>query len=240
MTNLQDLTGFKFHHLTVLERAPNRGHFTCWLCRCDCGKVKAVEARYLKSGATKSCGCYRKAEKRDWGKGPRKGREFMGGIVYAARCDNGKFYVGQTVVDLETRKSQHKCSKLNTKFARAIRKHGFDNFEWSVLAQIETSQADLDAAEKHYIEQYDSIANGYNTCEGGMGGRTVYTADERYRTPSRDGFIGKTFGDWEILNVEFYLDSQRAVYTARNLITCKLISITREQLKIWRKELGEI
>lgn len=238
MTNLQDLTGLKFHHLTVLERAANQGIQTRWLCRCDCGETKAIDGRYLRGGLTKSCGCIRKAEKRDWGKGPRKGREFTGGIIYAARCSNGKYYIGQTLADLETRKSQHKYSKRDTKFTRAIRKHGFDDFKWSMLAQIETSQADLDTAEIRYIEQYDSIANGYNTDAGGYGGRMPYTADERYQVKRKDGFIGKSFGDWEVLNVEFYLDSQRAVYTALNLITGERISITREKLKEWRKIVG--
>ena len=36
----------------------SRRHY--WLCRCDCGKEKTVEESHLKTGHTKSCGCYRK------------------------------------------------------------------------------------------------------------------------------------------------------------------------------------
>lgn len=54
----EDLTGQKYGRLTVLRfdhfDARNKGY---WLCRCDCGKVKAVETHQLKSGHTKSCGC---------------------------------------------------------------------------------------------------------------------------------------------------------------------------------------
>lgn len=57
-----DLTGKRFGKLTVLKniglkkfRDRNR---TFWLCRCDCGNLKEVEAYYLTSGKTVSCGCY--------------------------------------------------------------------------------------------------------------------------------------------------------------------------------------
>ena len=53
-----DLTGQKFHRLTVISRAPNRGRQTMWFCICDCGNEKTVGASHLKSGHTKSCGCY--------------------------------------------------------------------------------------------------------------------------------------------------------------------------------------
>lgn len=54
----EDLTGRVFGHLTVLKRTENKGGRTCWLCRCDCGREKAVTARDLKAGKVKSCGCH--------------------------------------------------------------------------------------------------------------------------------------------------------------------------------------
>lgn len=61
---LQDLTGRKFGLWTVLKRAETRhyrggGQAVCWLCRCECGTVKSVPGRDLKSGASQSCGCLR-------------------------------------------------------------------------------------------------------------------------------------------------------------------------------------
>lgn len=55
---LDDLTGRKFGRLTVIERAPNKGRKTCWLCRCDCGNTTIVIADNIKNGQTTSCGCY--------------------------------------------------------------------------------------------------------------------------------------------------------------------------------------
>ena len=55
-----DLTGRKFGRLTVIERAPNYGKSSVWFCRCDCGEEKIARSGHLRSGATTSCGCYRR------------------------------------------------------------------------------------------------------------------------------------------------------------------------------------
>ena len=56
-TRAIDLTGQRFGRLTVVERAGTAGSNATWLCNCDCGNVKIVSARSLKTGNTKSCGC---------------------------------------------------------------------------------------------------------------------------------------------------------------------------------------
>lgn len=60
MPKFIDLTGQKFSRLTVIKRAPNHGKETMWECQCDCSfnKIVVVNAAALKSGNTKSCGCY--------------------------------------------------------------------------------------------------------------------------------------------------------------------------------------
>ena len=58
----KDLTGQRFGRWTVLERVrrseprPN-GSWTDWLCRCDCGTERLVDAKSLTTGASRSCGC---------------------------------------------------------------------------------------------------------------------------------------------------------------------------------------
>ena len=44
----------KFNRLTILERLPNRKV----RCLCDCGKETVTRLDRVKSGKTKSCGCY--------------------------------------------------------------------------------------------------------------------------------------------------------------------------------------
>lgn len=65
MAKVKDLTGKKFGRLTVIKRVED--HITSgghpqpqWLCKCDCGTEKIVLGLRLRSGTTKSCGCYRR------------------------------------------------------------------------------------------------------------------------------------------------------------------------------------
>lgn len=50
--------GYRNNFLTVKEILDD----TFVLCECDCGKVKKVRIEHLKSGHTKSCGCYQKKQ----------------------------------------------------------------------------------------------------------------------------------------------------------------------------------
>jgi len=50
----RDLTGQVFGRMIVLTNL----YDDVWLCECSCGSLSFVRARDLKSGNTKSCGCY--------------------------------------------------------------------------------------------------------------------------------------------------------------------------------------
>lgn len=57
-----DLTGQRFNRLVVVEyrgRTPSGKH-SLWFCRCDCGNELTTRAGDLKSGNTKSCGCWQR------------------------------------------------------------------------------------------------------------------------------------------------------------------------------------
>lgn len=59
---LIDMTGQKFGRLLVMKRSgllPNGStSLKAWLCKCDCGDMVVVRGSCLRSGNTKSCGCY--------------------------------------------------------------------------------------------------------------------------------------------------------------------------------------
>lgn len=56
-----DLTGRRFGRWLVLEETNERRKGSVmWLCKCDCGTVRAVSASSLKTGKSVSCGCYNK------------------------------------------------------------------------------------------------------------------------------------------------------------------------------------
>lgn len=58
-----DLTGKKFGRLTVIEfYGLGRWNNALWKCKCDCGKETIVSGRALRSGNTKSCGCYNREQ----------------------------------------------------------------------------------------------------------------------------------------------------------------------------------
>lgn len=102
------------------------------------------------------------------------------GIIYRAYClVTKKNYIGQTRQDFLKRQKSHinesfnqNCEAYNYHFHKAIRKHGINNFEWSILETIEASSLEsisecLDALEIKYIKLYDSFNSGYNSTTGG-------------------------------------------------------------------------
>ena len=61
MSHLIDETGNRYGLLTVLYRGPNsKDGRVQWHCKCDCGNEIDVIAKNLRSGNTKSCGCYKR------------------------------------------------------------------------------------------------------------------------------------------------------------------------------------
>jgi hypothetical protein len=54
---LINLSGQRFGHLVVLNRAADEGREAVWFCHCDCGKSHRVRGGDLRNGHTVSCGC---------------------------------------------------------------------------------------------------------------------------------------------------------------------------------------
>lgn len=53
------MTGMKFGRLTIVSRAENVGSRAAWNCVCECGGALSVDGKKIRTGHTKSCGCYR-------------------------------------------------------------------------------------------------------------------------------------------------------------------------------------
>lgn len=55
----QDISGQRFFRLIAVDFSHRNKHGQAmWTCLCDCGQIKVIGANALRSGATKSCGCY--------------------------------------------------------------------------------------------------------------------------------------------------------------------------------------
>lgn len=91
-----DISGHKYHKVTVLEYSFSKEKKTFWKCRCDCGKEFITTSNRLRTGGTKSCGCLK--EKEDLS-GQRFGKLLVLGFshkrdstrfYWKCRCDCGK------------------------------------------------------------------------------------------------------------------------------------------------------
>lgn len=109
----------------------------------------------------------------------------MKGIYKFTNKINGKCYIGQSV-SLENRRKSHKRNYKNknlpsyeSNFYKALRKYGFDNFDYEIICQSDNfSIEDLNYYEQYYVKYYDSYHNGYNMNYGGNATGGNYYIDE--------------------------------------------------------------
>lgn len=95
------------------------------------------------------------------------------GIIYKVTNKiNGKVYIGKTIYNLEKRRKRHESNSLNDKinyyFYRALRKYGWNNFEWEIIDRAKTEK-ELNLLEILYIEEYRHKGHVYNMTNGGDG-----------------------------------------------------------------------
>lgn len=95
------------------------------------------------------------------------------GIYMVRNKINNHSYIGQSKNIRRRFLSHHLCdyknennSQYNTKFYKALRKYGWDNFEIIILE--ECPEEELDKKEIYYIGMYNTFQNGYNSTEGGQ------------------------------------------------------------------------
>ena len=85
------------------------------------------------------------------------------GYIYSYEY-NGRYYVGSTN-NLLKRKQEHEegIKAGYTKFQKAIKEYGFNNFKYKVEETIKYSNIrELWRLEDDYITKYNSIENGFN------------------------------------------------------------------------------
>lgn len=93
---MKDITGMKFGKLTALYiSGKTKSREYIWHCVCDCGNETDARGSSLRSGNTKSCGCYNKeCEKPDHKKhGMSKTRIYKIWKNMRQRCYCEKIYL---------------------------------------------------------------------------------------------------------------------------------------------------
>lgn len=85
---------------------------------------------------------------------------------------NNKIYIGQTTLDLKDRMQKGEGYKNSPYLYYAIKKHGYQNFEYTILAICNTLE-EANVLESKYIEGYNTRNQqiGYNLKEGGSNGK---------------------------------------------------------------------
>ena len=112
-------------------------------------------------------------------------------IYKATNNKNQKVYIGFDS-QWPHRKNSHKCyhKKGNNKFYRAIRKYGWDSFDWEVIYQSKDFEHTLKIMESFFIEQYNSFKNGYNSTLGGEGTFGIKRKNQKV-SYNHNGWVGK-------------------------------------------------
>lgn len=88
-----DLTGRRFGRWTVIKFAKKSAcasnkNILWWLCHCECGTDKIVRGHSLRTGTSKSCGCYSRECHTKHGKKGTRIYKIYHGMIY--RCYNSK------------------------------------------------------------------------------------------------------------------------------------------------------
>ena len=101
---------------------------------------------------------------------------------------NGKVYIGFTK-NFTKRLNEHKqdFKRFDTKFYKAIKKYGMDNFSNEILYQS-LNENHIKEMEIYFISEYNSYRIGYNSTPGGDGGgRTITQKTKNKMSLSKKG-----------------------------------------------------
>jgi len=112
-------------------------------------------------------------------------------IYKAINKHNGKIYIGFDS-NWPHRKNCHKSyhKNGNTKFYRAIKKYGWENFEWQIIYQSKDKNHTKDFMENYFICEYDSFKNGYNSTLGGDGTFGISKKGQKF-SYNHNNWVGK-------------------------------------------------
>lgn len=214
-----NLTGQKFHNLTVIEEAQgyySKGgsHRRRWLCRCDCGNYTIVnqENLYRKDHPTTSCGCTTVFWRNH--KGPNA-------ASHSERNRERLYHVWSSMKD---RCYNQNCSKYKNYGARGISvceewRNSYDVFKaWALSTGYDENagygECTLERKDVHgnycpenccWITQAEQANNKVNTVKVELNG-SLYTLTELSKLCNvpRKIISSRYFSDWsidEILNV---------------------------------------
>jgi len=103
-------------------------------------------------------------------------------IYKFTHIETRRSYIGQTIQDPNQRRLEHICdSKHNPPtyhFHNALKKYGVDAFTFEVIDSA-NSIKELNLLEEKYVDQFDSINNGFNIRQ--PGGNKLHSLESKVR-----------------------------------------------------------
>lgn len=145
------------------------------------------------------------------------------GIIYKATNKiNEKKYIGQSKYTLKTRRKRHEqeVSRKNWKrlFHNALRKHGFENFNWKVIEEVPNKK--LCEREIYYIDKFDTFNNGYNMTEGGEISPMLYPDIAKKMANTKKGIPSSLLGK-ERIDMIGYLNPAKKLEARKKISESK-------------------
>lgn len=175
------------------------------------------------------------------------------GIYQVRNKVNNKIYIGQSI-DIERRWGQHRYGKGSLILRNAIKKHGIDNFEFSILEEVEfTNKPEtvelLTELEQKWFDLKEPYNDGYNidkTSKPNLTtGRNEHFGDKISKIKIENNHCGKHINQFDlsgnfIKRWKSAAQVERALgYHAENISACCLKKQKSSNNYIWRFE-GEL
>lgn len=103
-------------------------------------------------------------------------------IYKFTHIETGRCYIGQTIQDPNRRRLEHIADSRHTPreyhFHNALRKYGIDAFTFEVIDTASTLE-ELNLLEDKYVNEFDSINNGFNIRQAG--GNKLHSEESKER-----------------------------------------------------------
>ncbi len=128
----------------------------------------------------------------------KSAKKICSGIYGLRNRMNNKWYVGQSMTNIEDRWSKYRrmACKSQKKLILALEKYGYENFDKVVLESCPPDIEILNSREDYWIDYHDSINNGYNIRRAGSRGKFSVESREKMSV----AHIGKSNGPQSMLH----------------------------------------
>lgn len=153
---------------------------------------------------------------------------------------NSKVYVGVTN-NYTKRMREHKGTYNNYLISKAIKKHGWNNFNSQILLETEDAEYAYRVAESSFIQQYQSNnpKKGYNLTEGGQG-TLGFSPTTESRQKMREKKLGKKLTPEHIQKISQSALGRTFTKETKTKISIKLKGNKNFQGKTFTNEIKQI